>query len=199
MTMMRSSRRSSSSTPRTERAAIEPAAPDAIQTGGVGVMALSPASPVPTSPGTTTFRTRRRIDATPEQVFAFHADVRNLPRLTPGPARVISAPVPSACGDLQVLELGRWPLALRWHARITRFESPRLMTDEQERGPFRVWRHTHTVIPDRHGALLTDTVQFSLLGGRVGRALDVMLVMPLLRLLFAERHRRTRRLLERRG
>ena len=125
--------------------------------------------------------------------------MHNLPRLTPGPARIVSAPSPSAGGDLQVIELGRRPLALRWHARITRFAPPSIVTDEQERGPFRLWRHTHAVVPVGRGALLMDTVQFALFGGRAGRALDAMLVTPLLRLLFAERHRRTRRFLERRG
>ena len=196
MTMMRQRRQPASSTPRNGRAAVEPAAPDAIETGGVGVMALSPAPSVSTSPAVTTFRSRVWIDAPPEQVFAFHADVHNLPRLTPGPVRIISAPAPTAIGDLQVIELGRRPLALRWQARITRFEPPSVVTDEQERGPFRVWLHSHTVVPAGRGALLVDAVQFALVGGRAGRALDAMLVVPLLRLLFAERHRRTRRFLE---
>lgn len=136
---------------------------------------------------------RLRQDA--RRVFTFHADVQNLPRLTPGPARIVRAPVPAREGDVQVIEIGAGPLRRRWHARIVRFDPPRTIVDEQERGPFRYWRHTHAVIPEGDGAMLVDVVAFRLLPGRAGRLLDALVVAPALRLLFAERHRRTRRLL----
>jgi ligand-binding SRPBCC domain-containing protein len=195
----------------------------AAQAGGAGDMALSPASPelhadaegdAPSmgsgdarrrrrsadqgrAGGAVTVVSRVRLGADPDAVFAFHADVRNLPRLTPGPMRVVQAAVPTREGDVQVIEIGAGPWRRRWHARVERFEPPALIVDRQERGPFRLWRHAHAVRPVAGGALLVDAVQFRFLPGATGRLLDALVVAPALRLLFAVRHRRTRRSLER--
>src|SRR5215216_2111387 len=131
------------------------------------------------------------LEASPEAVFAFHADARNLSRLLPGPARLVRAPVPTRAGDRQIIRLGVRPFALEWHARITGFSAPTTLTDVQERGPFHLWRHTHKVLPARGGAMLVDYVEFRLLPGRLGRLADRLLMAPMLPLLFIERHRRT--------
>jgi len=183
------------SAPRTPRTATATNAitRSAIHTGSAEVMALSSALPAYTFSMTTVTATMT-LAAPVDRVFAFHADVRNLPRLTPGPARIISAPVPTAEGDLQQIALGVPPLTLRWDARIVRFDPPRLVVDEQERGPFRAWRHTHAVIPLASGALLVDSVDFRFFPGRVGGMLDRLVAAPVLRLLFAVQHARTRRI-----
>ncbi|MGE3597064.1 MAG: SRPBCC family protein [Dehalococcoidia bacterium] len=140
------------------------------------------------------------LPTTPTAVFDFHMDVRNLPRLTPVRARIVSAPRPTREGDLQVIEIGVWPLAVRWHARITTVEPPLRLVDVQERGPFRYWRHTHAVIADGVGAVLVDIVEFRFFPGWFGRPIDATIVAAGMRLMFMNRHRRTRRLLvSRRG
>jgi ligand-binding SRPBCC domain-containing protein len=121
--------------------------------------------------------------------------VQNLPRLTPGPARIVSAPRPTREGDRQVIAIGVRPLAVRWHARIVAVEPPFRIVDVQERGPFRFWRHTHAVIPGSASAVLVDVVEFRLFAGGIGRMIDATVVAAGLRLMFAFRHRRTRQVL----
>ena len=179
--------------PRTEAASDAQRARSARCTTGAGGMVLSPAPPA-TPGGPVVVMTALRLSAPAERVFAFHADVRNLPRLTPGPARIVSASVPTRQGDVQVIELGRSPLSLRWHARIERYQPPVLVVDVQERGPFRFWRHTHLVRANGSGSVLIDRVEFRLVPGRVGRLIDSLLVAPALRMVFALRHARTRRI-----
>lgn len=133
------------------------------------------------------------LNASADTVFAFHSDARNLSSLTPGGIRVLTAAVPTRAGDLQQFEVGWGPLRRRWHARIERFEPPTLIVDVQERGPFRVWRHVHAVLPEGRSSLLIDVVSFRLLSGRLGQILDAVVIAPMLHLLLAERHRRTRR------
>jgi ligand-binding SRPBCC domain-containing protein len=136
-----------------------------------------------------------RLPADARRVFDFHADVRNLPRLTPGPARILSASSPTREDDIQVIEIGIPPLAMRWRARIARIEPPRQIVDVQEQGPFRFWRHTHAVIPADGDAVLVDIVEFRLLPGAFGRLIDGTVVAAALRALFVVRHARTRRML----
>jgi ligand-binding SRPBCC domain-containing protein len=137
-----------------------------------------------------------RLPVSAERAFALHTDVRNLPKLTPPPGmRVVRASVPTSAGDVQVLSLGPCWAAVRWVAAIEVCEPPRLLIDSQRRGPFRRFRHAHVVIPNGDGCVLIDAVDFQLFPARVGWVLDVLLIAPALRLLFAERHRRTRALL----
>lgn len=164
--------------------------------GDAGVQAHTSASPsrLTSSPRLSTVVAATRIAATPGRVFAFHADARNLPRLMPGPVRIRHAPVPTRQGDRQLIEMGPPGLRRRWLARITVYDPPRRIVDVQERGPFRVWEHSHTIVPDGDATLLVDRVRFAFFPLPW---LDRLLVAPVLRLLFAERHRRSRRLLTR--
>ena len=137
-----------------------------------------------------------RLPAPDTATFGLHADVRNLPRITPPPGvRVRRALIPTRPGDIQAIDLGpRWA-ALRWEARIVALEPPRLLIDEQRRGPFRRFRHAHIVLPDGEGSVLVDLVGFEFFGGPLGPLLDRLLVAPAIRVHFAGRHRRTRAML----
>ena|GEM_PF-1004244 len=163
-------------------------------TGGAGGLALTP---VPPAPSLTRVRRAVSLSADAGRVFAFHADLHNLPRVTPGPLRVRAAPGPSRAGDRQQIRIGFGPLHLNWLARIERLEPPRLIVDVQERGPFRVWQHAHLIRPEGTGCELSDVVDFRLVPGPLGATLDRLVVAPLLGLMFWARHRRTRRLLDR--
>jgi ligand-binding SRPBCC domain-containing protein len=81
------------------------------------------------------------IEAPVERVFAFHERDDALARLSPPvpPLRVIRRTgglMPGAEVDLRVGPV-------RWLARHTRYDPPRLFVDEQVRGPFASWVHRH--------------------------------------------------------
>jgi ligand-binding SRPBCC domain-containing protein len=138
-----------------------------------------------------------RLPVPAERAFALHADVRNLPRLSPPGVRVLRALTPTHQGDVQVLALGPRAAALRWVAWVERFEPPWLLVDVQRSGPFRRFRHAHVIVPDGGECLLVDVVEYRFFPGRLGVVLDRLLVSPVLRLLFTVRHRRTVDLLRR--
>jgi ligand-binding SRPBCC domain-containing protein len=137
-----------------------------------------------------------RLPVTAERAFAFHADVRNLPRLSPPGVRVLCARTPTRAGDVQVVALGPRLAAMRWVAWVETFEPPRLMVDVQRSGPFRRFRHAHIIVPDGAASVLADVVEFRFFPGKLGIVLDHLLMSPALRLLFAFRHRRTLALLQ---
>lgn len=145
----------------------------------------------------TVVRWSSHLDTTPEALFAFHADVQNLARISPPfpPFTLVSPPTPTREGDLQVFRLGWRALGIEWRARITRVEEGRLIEDTQERGPFLRWRHQHRFLPEGSGARLTDVVSFRLLPTAAGEFLEWLLVRPAIATMFAYRHRVTRRAL----
>jgi len=135
------------------------------------------------------------IRAAPERVFAFHERPDALRRLTPPwePTRVV-APAPDLrAGSVAVVEtrvLGLVPV--RWVARHTAYDPPRMFEDVQTEGPFKSWRHRHVIEPHEKGAVLRDEVEFETPLWLLGRLAAPLLVEPRLRRLFDYRHRVTR-------
>src|SRR4029077_17602626 len=80
-------------------------------------------------------------------VFEFHADPRNIERVAAPPARAqLLAPsdLPLRLGSVVTLKvtLLRWVPQLS-ASEITVCKPPHEFTDEQRRGPFRLWKHRH--------------------------------------------------------
>jgi ligand-binding SRPBCC domain-containing protein len=135
------------------------------------------------------------IEATPERVFAFHELPDALARLIPPwePVRVVEAARDLRPGSRAVIEtrlFGLWPV--RWVAEHTAYDPPRMFEDVQASGPFKAWRHRHTIEPSGAGSLLRDEIEFEPPLGPFGRAATPLLVLPRLRRMFDYRHRVTR-------
>lgn len=155
-------------------------------------------------------RTPGSIEATVEiavpigQVFAFHLDTRNAALISPPGTRVteVGGAFPIATGSLVTMAIRQRPMpfAMRWRVRIEAVDPPRRIVDVAERSPFAAWRHEHLFAPaGAERTLMTDRLTYRLPGGPLGRLADRLLVRRQLTRAFAERHRRTRELLEARA
>jgi ligand-binding SRPBCC domain-containing protein len=80
-------------------------------------------------------------------------------------------------------------VAFRWEARHYGYVRGRQFCDEQVRGPFKSWRHTHHFEPigDRQ-TLYLDQIEWTLPGGRFVNRLAGMVLPHLLARAFAMRH-----------
>jgi len=105
------------------------------------------------------------------QVFPFFADARNLERLTPPSLRFeISTP-----GDVQMRQgavidyrLRISGIPVRWRTVIEVWEPPSRFVDVQVRGPYALWRHTHTFLDGPQGTTMRDRVEYALPFGPLG-------------------------------
>ena len=135
------------------------------------------------------------IRAEPERVFAFHELPDALQRLTPPwePVRVVEH-APSlrvrARATIETCLFGVF--TVRWVAEHTAYDPPRMFEDVQAEGPFRRWRHRHTVEPHAEGATLRDEVEYEPPLGALGRLAAPLLIEPRLRRLFDYRREVTR-------
>ncbi len=151
-------------------------------------------------------------------VFAFFANPRNLPPLMPAwqKARIdelnLIAPPPPPPGSPSRLGTGvgttmrlsfrpvpLLALRLSWLALIPEFEWNDHFCDTQTSGPFRYWRHCHSVRENLRGqisgTLVHDHVEYEFPGGKLGDLANAMAGRAQMRYIFGVRHRHTAKLI----
>lgn len=100
-----------------------------------------------------------------EEVFAFFAAAENLERITPAELRfTISSQLPleMAPGLHIDYRLTLFGIPFRWRTLISRWEENVCFVDEQIRGPYALWQHTHTFADTEEGTLVKDEVRYRL-------------------------------------
>lgn len=135
------------------------------------------------------------IDAPVAKVFAFHERPDALEKLTPPDQKI---EIVSRQGGIQKgarvelrIHLGPW--SVTWLALHVDYERNRRFVDDQIRGPFRKWVHTHRFLEEREGTRLIDSIEYGLPGGRLVEILAGPLIRNKLLKMFQYRHSVTRR------
>ncbi len=101
------------------------------------------------------------------EVFPFFADAHNLERITPPILNfnvVTPKPIDMREGAIIDYKLRVRGVPLRWRTLISAWEPDVMFRDEQLRGPYRLWRHTHTFEDRDGGTLCRDLVEYAYLG-----------------------------------
>ena len=154
-----------------------------------------------------TYARSTRVAAPLDTVWAFHDDVDGLLALSPdwaglrvesvrGPDGTVA---PDDLGPGTEITLSARPLGLGPRQTVTTVITDRrvgngsaMFRDELRDGPLARWVHTHAFYGDGEETVLRDRVEYAT---GLGAAADAA-VRPALNAAFADRHRRTRRLLE---
>jgi ligand-binding SRPBCC domain-containing protein len=137
------------------------------------------------------------LPAAPARVFPFFADAHNLERITPpwlGFQIVTPAPIDMHEGTRIDYRLRLAGLPLRWRTVIREWKPGERFVDEQEQGPYALWRHEHVFTAAGEGTLMLDRVHYRLPLGPLGRAAHALAVRATLATIFDYRFDRIRKL-----
>ncbi len=119
-----------------------------------------------------TLHREQRLPRPVDEVFAFFGDARNLESITPPllSFRVLTPdPIEMGPGALIRYRLRVRRIPVGWLTAIREWDPPHRFVDEQLRGPYALWHHTHTFEPDGEDAtLMRDIVRYALPFGAAG-------------------------------
>jgi ligand-binding SRPBCC domain-containing protein len=142
-------------------------------------------------------RTQVDVPRPLEATFAFFADAANLEAITPPwlRFRITNAPAARtlAVGSRISYRLRLHGIPISWDTHIAEWDAPHAFADEQDRGPYRWWRHRHTfeaIAPD--STRMRDEVWYQ---PPLGALSDRLLVARDVRRIFEYRERRLLELL----
>jgi len=114
-----------------------------------------------------------------DEVFAFFSHASNLETLTPAflGFHVTGMSTP-ALGEGTLIEykLKVHGFPMRWTTRIEEWKPGVRFVDNQLRGPYALWHHTHTFEAKDGGTLMGDRVRFRLPLGKLGDFFGAWLV-----------------------
>jgi len=112
-------------------------------------------------------RREQRLPLSPSELFPFFGDAGNLARITPPELAFrfeTPLPIDMRVGAEIAYRLRLWGVPFRWRTRVTGWDPPHGFVDEEIRGPFALWRHTHVfrATPDGAGTTMDDQVEYAL-------------------------------------
>lgn len=134
-----------------------------------------------------------RIPLPRTEVFAFFADAENLGRITPpelGFRILTPRPIDMHVGTLIDYRLRLYGVPVAWQTIISVWEPPARFVDEQRRGPYRRWVHTHVFEEVGTETVMRDRVSYELPLPPVGE-IAAPVVRAQLRRIFDYRRRAT--------
>lgn len=107
-----------------------------------------------------------------DEVFLFFSDETNLEKLTPEylKFKVLGKNTSSIEKNTLInYKLSIHGIPFKWQSKITEFVKNNFFIDEQVKGPYAKWVHTHSFIPLTKGTIISDKVIYKIPFGILGR------------------------------
>ncbi len=144
---------------------------------------------------TFTLSTELLIEKPIDEVFSYFSDAHNLVEITPPKMKLVvltPPPIEMQIGTLIDYRLKLKGIPIRWQSEITEWNPPHKFVDEQRKGPYRAWIHTHIFHEAEQGTIVEDRVEYAVLGGQI---VDKLFVRPDLQKIFEYRSKRLQEIL----
>lgn len=149
----------------------------------------------PQSQGEEVFETQQYIPLKPIAVFPFFAEAKNLETITPQQLHFKIDSVSTS--EIQEGTLIDYTLKIRglpvhWRTEIVDWHPPHQFVDNQLKGPYALWHHSHRFEALGDGTLMSDRVRFRLPLGFLGWSLGIWFVRMEVASIFQFRRKKIR-------
>ena len=133
------------------------------------------------------------IDLPINDVFNFFSKPENLSLITPPRLKFdILTPSPIEMKEGQLIDYSltiMYFIKLRWRTLITDYEKPYRFVDQQIKGPYSLWHHTHKFEEKDGGTLIHDTVTYAIPFGIIGQLIHAIYIKYDIHHIFEYRHK----------
>lgn len=120
------------------------------------------------------------IDLPINDVFNFFSKPANLSKITPPRMNFnILTPQPLDMKEGQLVDYAltiAYLVKLRWRSLITKYEKPYVFIDQQIKGPYALWHHTHSFEEKDGGTIIRDSVVYAIPFGLLGRFIHAIYI-----------------------
>ena len=137
-----------------------------------------------------TLESNQFINKPIEEVFQFFSKPENLSVITPAKLgfKILSPnPIKMEVGRLIDYNIYLMGIPIHWRTLITDYEPPNMFVDQQIKGPYTMWHHTHTFHKVKGGVEIKDRVVYSIPFGFLGRLLNYLWIKRDLNNIFLHR------------
>jgi len=137
-----------------------------------------------------TLESNQFINKPIEEVFQFFSKPENLSVITPAKLgfKILSPnPIKMEVGRLIDYNIYLLGIPIHWRTLITDYEPPNMFVDQQIKGPYAMWHHTHTFHKVKGGVEIKDRVVYSIPFGFLGRLLNYLWIKRDLNNIFLHR------------
>ena len=135
----------------------------------------------------------QKIDLPVSDVFDFFSKPENLSLITPSRLKFdIITPTPLEMKDGQLIDYSlkiMYVIKLHWRTLITHFEKPVKFIDQQIKGPYSLWHHTHKFKKIDGGTLIIDELKYAIPFGFFGRLIHFLYIKHDIKSIFEYRHK----------
>jgi len=133
------------------------------------------------------------IDLPINDVFNFFSKPENLSLITPPRLKFdILTPSPIIMKEGQLIDYSltiMYCIKLRWRTLITDYNKPYQFIDQQIKGPYSLWHHTHEFEEKDGGTLIHDSVTYAVPFGVIGQLLHAAYIKHDIKNIFKYRHK----------
>ena len=139
-----------------------------------------------------TLRRKMFVQQPLHEVFEFFSRPENLELITPpglGFRILTPSPILMKEGTLIDYTVKLMGMRVPWQSLISEYQPPNKFVDEQLKGPYAFWRHTHSFAEMGEATLIADEIEYGMPLGLLGRAIRKVTVHRQLEAIFAYRER----------
>ena len=125
------------------------------------------------------FEASQFIEKSQTEVFEFFSIAGNLNLITPRHLSfdiLTPAHIKMQVGTIIDYRMKIYGIPVRWRTEISEWDPPNRFADNQVKGPYKKWYHTHSFQSRDNGTLMTDHVEYAVPGGFLAPLLNRLFV-----------------------